>query len=90
MLAIVSMSGIGFYFYDRFVSTYVNSSGSLTSKNKISMKPNIFLDESYSDDSKRSTVIPFGCNLTRLENQNISSVSTEIKVISNLESLIVE
>ena len=84
------MSGIGYYFYDRFVPMYVNRSGNLTSKNKISMKPNIFFDESYSDDSKRFTAIPFGSNLNIVDVENISPVSTEIKVISILKSLIVE
>ena len=84
------MSGIGFYFYDRFVPMYVNRSGNLTSKNNISMKPKNILDESHSDDSKRFTVIPFGFNLTVLDEQIIPPVSTEIKVISILESLIVE
>ena len=84
------MSGIGFYFYDRFALIYVNRSGNLTSKDKNSIKPETFLDEGYSDDNERFDVIPFFSNLTVFHKQNISPQSPEIKVWSILEPLIVE
>ena len=74
------MSGIGFYFYDRFALIYVNRSGNLTSKDKNSIKREKFLDKGYSDDNIRFGVIPLVSNLTVFDKQNVSPESPKIKV----------
>ena len=76
------MSGMGFYFFDRFVRIYIHEKTNYTSEN-ISKKANFLFGPNNMRNVEKTKIIKYGTNLTGGGFENSTSISPKIKVSSS-------
>ena len=79
LLAVISMAGLGFYFYDRFIGIYVHRNANVTSSDIFSKELNFGRSQSFHDEKKKITGRPSNSSSTSPNTGNLSSFSIEVK-----------
>ena len=79
LLAVVSMSGLGFYFYDRFIGIYVNRNANFTSSNNFSKELNFLRSQNFHDEMEKNKIRPSNSSSTNPNTANLPSFPIEVK-----------